>query len=159
MDANPGLFEHILDYLRRGTFPLAFDKGKGHDYALYAKLLEEAKYFQCPALITWLEDSCYEKCVSFHITRDVDDRLEIYRETSASTDISGPIPEATETDKIYVCPRGINLHRGAPYKCGRQCRNALEEGGPEYATKKNIVGWYMVTKETAFNRGWMTDSG
>lgn len=52
IDADPVLFEYLLKYFRRGVFPLAFDKAKSHNYALYAELLEEARYFQCPALIT-----------------------------------------------------------------------------------------------------------
>src|SRR3954471_305451 len=45
IDADPSLFEHILRYLRRRVLPLFYDKAKGHDYALYLALLEEAKYF------------------------------------------------------------------------------------------------------------------
>jgi len=46
VDADPGLFKHILRYLRRGLFPIFRDIQKGHDHLLYLALLEEARYFQ-----------------------------------------------------------------------------------------------------------------
>ncbi|KAK4973185.1 hypothetical protein LTR28_011947 [Elasticomyces elasticus] len=59
IDADPSLFEHILRYLRRGVLPVFYDTHKGHDYALYLALLEEAKYFQIPRLQEWLENKGY----------------------------------------------------------------------------------------------------
>ncbi|KAI9773729.1 MAG: hypothetical protein M1839_002027 [Geoglossum umbratile] len=56
IDADPGLFEHILRYLRRAVLPVFYDKLKGHDHALYLALLEEAKYFQIARLAKWLEE-------------------------------------------------------------------------------------------------------
>jgi BTB/POZ domain-containing protein KCTD9 len=67
----PGAFEYVLNYLRRGVFPLAFDRQKGHDYSLYAKIFEEAKYFQCPLLIMRLEDECYYKCVTWQVSTEI----------------------------------------------------------------------------------------
>ncbi|KAL4912138.1 hypothetical protein BDW62DRAFT_206741 [Aspergillus aurantiobrunneus] len=46
IDANPGLFEDILSYLRRpSALPIFYTSEKGHDHARYEALLEEAKYF------------------------------------------------------------------------------------------------------------------
>ena len=59
IDADANLFEHILRYLRRGVLPIFYDKMKGHDYALYLALLEEAKYFQITRLKDWLEKKQY----------------------------------------------------------------------------------------------------
>ncbi|EAS29499.2 uncharacterized protein CIMG_08245 [Coccidioides immitis RS] len=61
VNGNPKLFEHLLEFLLRGVFLLAYDKCKGHDYLFYTQILEEVKYFDCPLLVLWLEDGCYEK--------------------------------------------------------------------------------------------------
>ncbi|OAL66381.1 hypothetical protein A7C99_1767 [Trichophyton rubrum] len=66
IDADGEAFEHVLRYLRRGVFPLAFDAAKGHNYHLYTSILEEAIYFQCHHLVTWLKDQCYHKSVTWH---------------------------------------------------------------------------------------------
>ncbi|KAK0615154.1 hypothetical protein B0T17DRAFT_619960 [Bombardia bombarda] len=34
VDADPDIFEYVLRYLRRGVFPLAFNRETGHDYKL-----------------------------------------------------------------------------------------------------------------------------
>ena len=59
IDADPTLFEHILRYLRRGVLPIFFDQARGHDYALYLSLLEEARYFGICRLEEWLANKRY----------------------------------------------------------------------------------------------------
>ncbi|RAL06902.1 uncharacterized protein BO97DRAFT_447229 [Aspergillus homomorphus CBS 101889] len=63
IDADPDLFEHLLRYLRRGIFPIFYDRQKGHDYPKYFALLEEAKYFGIGELVTWLENGTYLRAV------------------------------------------------------------------------------------------------
>lgn len=41
--------------------------------------------------------------------------------------------------KQYVCPRGIFVHEGNPSACGRQCRNARDDDGPEYRDMPVLV--------------------
>lgn len=64
IDTDPDLFKHILRYLRRRLLPLFYDKCKGHNHALYAALLEEAKYFQIPRLEKWLDERRYLQAVN-----------------------------------------------------------------------------------------------
>ncbi|KAK4175417.1 hypothetical protein QBC36DRAFT_216321 [Triangularia setosa] len=45
VDSDPDVFQHVLQYLRRGVFPLIHDQKKGHNYKLYADILAEARYF------------------------------------------------------------------------------------------------------------------
>ena len=74
IDADPILFEHILRYLRRGIYPLFYSPDKGHDYALYAALLEEARYFGICRLQTWLEEKRYRNAVEVRTwTETIDD--------------------------------------------------------------------------------------
>ncbi|KAJ0419346.1 BTB/POZ protein [Aspergillus carlsbadensis] len=51
VDADPDLFAHILNYLRRpDVYPIFYDDVKGHDYLKYHALLSEARYFGIDAL-------------------------------------------------------------------------------------------------------------
>jgi BTB/POZ domain-containing protein KCTD9 len=59
IDADASLFEHILRYLRSGTFPVFYDSAKGHDYSVYLALQHEAAYFQIPRLENWLQSKGY----------------------------------------------------------------------------------------------------
>ena len=157
IDTDPGAFEHVLNYLRRGVFPLAFDRQRGHDYSLYAKIFEEAKYFQCPLLIVWLEDECYYKCVTWQVSTEIQETA--MPETGGDSSFNDCLLTSCSKndEKIYICPRSIDIHRGNPQKCGRQCRNAQGDDGPEYETKKVISGWLVTRSRYQFNRGWMTD--
>ncbi|KAJ0370501.1 hypothetical protein COL922a_014331 [Colletotrichum nupharicola] len=69
VDADPDLFAHILNYLRRpDVFPLFYDNVKDHDFLKYYALLAEARYFGIDALAKWIEDRGYAKVLSFEYT-------------------------------------------------------------------------------------------
>ncbi|OOF94197.1 hypothetical protein ASPCADRAFT_36969, partial [Aspergillus carbonarius ITEM 5010] len=145
IDADPILFEHILRYLRRGIYPLFYSPDKGHDYALYAALLEEARYFGICRLQTWLEEKRYRNAVEVRTwtetiddgdTRPVNEWVEVYPKWGIN--------------KIYVCPRGITVHRGWPAACGRQCHNARDGGEYQY-DEEPVVKLFVVHKEVRFN--------
>ncbi|KAL8793928.1 MAG: hypothetical protein Q9195_003441 [Heterodermia aff. obscurata] len=44
IDADPDIFDFVLKYLRHGTFPLFYDKVRGHDYRLYLAVLEQSLF-------------------------------------------------------------------------------------------------------------------
>lgn len=54
IDADPDLFVHILEYLRRGRLPFLWEAGKGHDLAKYRALRREAAFLGIPRLEQWL---------------------------------------------------------------------------------------------------------
>lgn len=56
---------------------------------------------------------------------------------------------SSRTEKVYMCPRGIWLHRGNPQKCGRQCNTAQEDKRVEY---ENVPMMDVVTVEKIFFR-------
>ena len=103
IDGDPDLFDHILRYLRRGVFPVFYDKAKGHDYALYTVLSCEARFFKIPRLVSWLEEQRY---------------LYAFRNIYTITELKGaqqfnrsPVSDAEfefypskVTEKVYVCP-------------------------------------------------------
>lgn len=59
IDADPDLFVHILEYLRRGRLPLFWEAGKGHDLAKYRTLRREAAFLGIPRLEQWLASHKY----------------------------------------------------------------------------------------------------
>lgn len=123
VDADPTLFEHILRYLRRGVLPIFYDKAKGHDYGMYLALLEEAKYFDITRLVDWVENKQYLHAIKTKVSgKEVEgtDQLCATRET----DVDVRWHPTWGTRKVYICPRGIYVHRGNPRACGRDCRKA-----------------------------------
>ncbi|KAH8655701.1 BTB/POZ protein [Xylariales sp. PMI_506] len=68
IDADPDLFEHILQFLRRGIMPVLWNLKDGHDYPTYNALLEEARHFQIPELISWLQEKRYQIVVQTQLS-------------------------------------------------------------------------------------------
>ncbi|KAG5914782.1 hypothetical protein E4U42_000304 [Claviceps africana] len=146
IDADPSLFEHILRFLRHNTFPLFYDQERGHDFGLYVALLGEAKYFGISRLQKWLEDKTYLQAIqvqqSMQVIEEWDDR-----NVTTNSDTSTVLRPTWHTKRVYVCPRGILVHRGDPSRCGRQCNNAKVAGGSEY-DEEHILQVAVVKKKT-----------
>lgn len=151
IDADPAVFEHILRYLRHGMFPVFYDRSKGHDYSLYEVLLEQARYFQIPRLEKWLEDSTFLKAVKVnHSLADLEyPRTTAELVTNADTEVEYH-PE-WRIKKVYVCPRGIYVHRGKPEACGIACRKAQGDAEVEYIEEEELK-IVRVTRCTTFSR-------
>ncbi|KAF2645295.1 hypothetical protein P280DRAFT_116575 [Massarina eburnea CBS 473.64] len=71
IDAEPEIFKHVLDYMRRPTvFPLFWTREKGFDHVLYAKVMAEADFFMLEDLRDWIRGREYMKAVSVeYVTR------------------------------------------------------------------------------------------
>ncbi|KAF2183994.1 hypothetical protein K469DRAFT_439100, partial [Zopfia rhizophila CBS 207.26] len=63
IDVDSNLFEYILQYLQRGVLLVFYNGVKGHDYALYGALLEEARFFGINRLEKWLSEQKYLEAV------------------------------------------------------------------------------------------------
>jgi hypothetical protein len=144
IDADPDLFSHILRYLRRGVLPLFYDNAKGHDHALYIALLEEAKYFQISRLEKWLRDKEYLQAVE---TRSWVDELEglHWIDVKSSQEVGEYAPRWV-TERVYLCPRRIDVHRGNQGKCGRACANARGDGEDEFEDEE-VLKTVVVRKQ------------
>ena len=149
VDADGDLFHHILRYLRRGVLPLFYDNGKGHDHALYLALLEEARYFQIPRLEKWLEDKAYLQAVKImHTVVEVDGVGNLVEVATTDTTLEYHLGRVTE--KVYVCPRGIPVHRGDQRRCGRQCMSA-QAGSDILYEDEEVLKTVVVRKQTIFD--------
>jgi hypothetical protein len=151
IDADPALFAHILRYLRRGVLPIFYDKVKGHDHALYLALLEEARYFQIQRLQKWLEEKRFLRAMMVSTTTRDEGESIVGCTESKDSNKQFEIYPLMYMRKVYLCPRRIDRHKGDPDSCGRQCRNAQAEGGPEYVDEP-CMKIVSVTKETIFDR-------
>jgi len=131
VDADPTIFEHILRYLRRGVLPIFYDKAKGHDYGMYLAVLEEAKYFDITRLVDWVENKKYLQAIK---TKFSGKELEGTNELCATrgTDVDLYWHATWGTKKVYICPRGIYVHRGNPHACGRDCKKAQGDADDIY---------------------------
>lgn len=149
IDADGDLFEHILRHLRRGILPVFYDNVKGHDHTLYLALLEEAKYFQIPRLEKWLKDKTYLQAVKISSSavefESIQDVTEIVR-----SDVELEYHPTWITQKVYVCPRDIYVHRGNPDACGRACKRALGERTNEYIEEK-VLKVLVIRRQTTFD--------
>jgi BTB/POZ domain-containing protein KCTD9 len=115
VDADGELFEHILRYLRRGVLPIFYDASKGHDHGLYLALLEEARYFQITRLIDWLGKKLYLQAIKIETTVDEAEGLEELH-GKVDTDCEISYYPVWKKEKVYVCPRDIDLHRGRAFR-------------------------------------------
>lgn len=150
IDADPALFEHVLQFLRRGVLPVFYDRQKGHDEAKYAALLEEAKYFLVEELRTWLEHKRYRDAVSIHHSIFETEGLGAMREIPTHDIDVACFPRWTSR-KVYLCPRRIHVHRGDPSACGRLCRKAQGDAEDEYQDEP-VLKTLVMQKETVFKR-------
>ncbi|PHH63084.1 hypothetical protein CDD81_6329 [Ophiocordyceps australis] len=148
VDADAELFEYVLRYLRRGLFPLFYTTGIGHDHAQYYALLGEAKFFGIQKLVMWLQHRRYFQA----ITTTMD--FEIFKTTQAVLDSGSGVDSHTTTQlfpwwsnqKVYVCPRGISLHRGAPTRCGRMCLRSQRNDANVYEDEAVLKMLKVMTK-------------
>ena len=149
IDADPENFGHILRYLRSGVLPVFYDHEKGHDFALYQTLLRDAEFFGIPRLAKWLREKAYLRAVTIeHSAALLTDTAEISATKTADTTVEHhPI---WNTEKVYICPRGLGAHRGNPRACRRQCR--MEQGDRENEFEDELtLTTLAIEKKTVFN--------
>ncbi|KAK3320390.1 hypothetical protein B0T19DRAFT_429537 [Cercophora scortea] len=157
VDTDPGVFEHILKYLRRGVFPLAYDQKRGHNFALYADVLAEAQFFRTPKLENWLTAKLYLNCISFstvwspsytHDKRNPDAK----KTTVWGSDFTSTQMLKDETTKSHIFRCRHQLREGHP------CTHSTCIPAPTYDEVDSSL-WVEVGKSYAFHAGWASDTG
>ncbi|KXX80966.1 BTB/POZ domain-containing protein KCTD9 [Madurella mycetomatis] len=159
VDSNPEVFRHILNYLRRGVFPLSYDQKKGHDYKLYAEVLAEARHFRIPKLERWLADQLYLNCITSSTVWSSafkDDTLQEGFQTT-STWRSDVISTQLVRNDINVTRRYVCSHvTGGRNICTKKyCSVGAETMKDDLETYR----WAEVGKSLTFHHGWCSDTG
>lgn len=149
LDADGDVFQHVLRYLRHETMPVFYDDAKGHDYALYLAVLEQARYFGVEPLQKWLEEQKYLQAVKIVRSARVLEGVGNVSET-AGADVKVEHHVTWKTKKVYVCPRAIYVHMGDRNACGRLCRNARIDGVDEYEDEE-VLKVFEVRKRTVLD--------
>ncbi|MCJ1393628.1 hypothetical protein MMC18_006503 [Xylographa bjoerkii] len=148
IDADGVIFEHLLRYLRHGVLPVYYDSVKGHDFGLYVALLEQARFFGVDALEKWLNNKTYLKVVKMEHHAWLVDSINSVGQTVGG-DVELEYHTSWITKRVYVCPRGIPVHRGNPDACGRACKNAQGDADDEYV-KEHELKIVAIQKKTVF---------
>ncbi|KAL2068580.1 hypothetical protein VTL71DRAFT_14917 [Oculimacula yallundae] len=171
IETDAHIFEHILRYLRTAVLPVFYDKGKGHDFALYQSLLEEAKYFGIDRLEKWLCGRKYLEVVEIHysatetqdrdsyqkqITSDPEGRKFMvenhFVEITTSGNMETTMVPMVQRQNFFYCPNGKHGKSSETY-----CRTCIEQARDN---KINVNGgwreedqlrWCIVRKEVVFN--------
>lgn len=144
IDSDPVLFGHILQYLRRNTFPIFYDEVKGHDYAMYIRLQQEADYYLLHSLSEWLKKREYVRVIQTKYTiRQID------KEQHASFQAGAKITmyENWTTKKSYICPSGYHKRAG---ECNGTCERIRAQLGQQWETTRIFEGIIMAS-ETVVN--------
>ncbi|KAG6989740.1 hypothetical protein G7Y79_00065g094510 [Physcia stellaris] len=142
VDADPDTFEHVLKYLRHGTFPLFTTTQK-------VTIIGKARYFQIPSLEKWIRDKAYLKVVkSVHKAYELEAIEDISRSHSSEVDVK--YYPTWKKEQTYICPRNIFIHRGNPRACGKQCKQAQGDAEPEYV-EELILKTLVIQEEKSFD--------
>ncbi len=120
-----------------------------HDLGLYAALLGEAKYFQIASLVEWLERERYFQAVKVQRVADKMEGINDLHDLTKSNEEVEYYPFQTK-EKVYVCPRGLSVHRGKPNACGRLCERARGDDSDEYEDE-DILRTLVIRKKVVFD--------
>ncbi|KAI2467794.1 hypothetical protein F4781DRAFT_433021 [Annulohypoxylon bovei var. microspora] len=126
IDADPAIFEHILNHMRSGDYPLFFDAGTlTIDYAKYISLLGQAQHFGLRDLKTWIEKEMYLDVVRLRKRQRIitDDFAtgEWMDGSNASINTKTNTFPSWNAMKVYICPLGIDEHNGIRDLCDSDC--------------------------------------
>ncbi|KAK4649717.1 uncharacterized protein QC761_0024230 [Podospora bellae-mahoneyi] len=146
VDSDPETFRHILQYLRRGVFPLIYDQNKGHNYKLYADILAEAKHFGIPKLECWLTDQLYLRCITSSTVWSSAYKNDTIQTGFQTTSIWGS--EVTSTQLVRQDVNTVIKRRS-----GTRARDG------RFHDDIDTYRWAEVGRSVRFIQGWCTDTG
>jgi BTB/POZ domain-containing protein KCTD9 len=153
IDANPEVFEHLLEYMRTKVYPLFWDEVKGFDRSLYSRLAYAARSFDIESLRLWIDNREYQDLIRVETTcrmvqQDVPahvNEIKVHEYVGSAASSVELIPSAG-IRKIYLCPRRIPVHKGRPDQCGRACIAEQGDDDDEFEDQP-VVRTFIVKKE------------
>ncbi|RYP16661.1 hypothetical protein DL765_004981 [Monosporascus sp. GIB2] len=156
VDADPGVFENILAFLRGGSFPLFFNaRSQSFDYPKYLALADQARYFGIPELEDWITKQRYLDAIKIERSTMVISEVDMNDcrlEDTLTADTRRDVCFSWGTRDVYICPRRIPVHRGDPTRCGQACSRERERLGPKSNFEKEpVLRATVTTTRTIFN--------
>lgn len=122
---------------------------------MYVAVLEQARYFGVEPLRAWLEGRKYLAAVKVERVGRVVEVVEGDDVGGLTMGVLGGNVEIEHhvgwvTQKAYVCPRGIWVHRGKMNACGKDCRRAQGDADDEYEDEA-VMKVFEVRKTTTLD--------
>ncbi|KAF1963990.1 hypothetical protein BU23DRAFT_562332 [Bimuria novae-zelandiae CBS 107.79] len=152
IDASPDIFEQLLQYMRRPRiFPLFWSKSSGFDYGMYQRLGHEARFFQINELSDWIERQGYLDEIAVQVELSREQSIDHITPKSIKGDEEINHNFFLKTRHVYLCPRGITVHRDQPEKCGAACHRAQAGTAVQYE-EENYVDVIATMKSFRFNQ-------
>ncbi|KAI9682049.1 MAG: hypothetical protein M1817_000103 [Caeruleum heppii] len=157
VDGDPDLFAHVLRYLRRGVLPVMYDRANGFDHAFYTALEQEASYFGIDSLKTWIANKDYLRAVEIQYSaRAVEENEAALLKATVDGNTELMYHPVWTTNRIFQCPRNIQVHHGDPWACGRQCEYAQGDDDDLYLDQ-DVLHTMVVTKKTIYRKPVRTE--
>ena len=150
LDSDGDIFSHVLRYLRLGAFPVLYSQSKGHDFGMYAAIHALAKFLGIKPLVKWIDQKRFFEAVS--VTQNVYDGDELINHGAGNFSSSERMTFQPYRwrRKVYICPRDIPVHRGAPHLCGRACMAEQGDDSDEYEDEE-LTGIFRIHEKTNFD--------
>jgi hypothetical protein len=162
IDADPNVFQHVLQFMRRPSKPSLFwTKETGFDYALYNRLGAEADYFLLHELSDWVQKKCYRDAVKTVIEVKVLSEYKLiygHNQRICDTDIEiQSFYESYSGQKLFRNSCAIHKDNGNIRDCGF-CEELMRAFGPHYDDAPKRLT--LVSKRTKFDENiCMNDMG
>ena len=142
------MFQYILQYCHSHMYPLLFSEEKGFDKIGYTVLLGESIRFGIKDLTEWIKGAKYTEMIQMHLNVE---KIKIENELNIpnilfNSNQTVSIQPFEWTENVYKCPRNVNVHRGHPEYCGKECHRVMPESGPTYEPVSNFG--VMLTKKS-----------
>jgi hypothetical protein len=151
LDADPVLFEHLLNFMRRpSAYPVFWSQHQGYDYNLYQRLQAEAEYFQMDGLHKWIKEKKYLRAITICAYQPETSELKDVSRERLAGNMTKDWHYVSKVRKFYVCPRGIQVHYGNRDACGRACHNAQGDDDTDYE-EEEYLEVVSVKKEIVFD--------
>ncbi|KAF2797852.1 hypothetical protein K505DRAFT_297589 [Melanomma pulvis-pyrius CBS 109.77] len=151
LDTDPDLFEHILRYLRRPeVFPLFWTPTQGFDYDLYNRLEVEAQHFGIQALEDWIHEKKYLGAVIVHHSAPIVQGMDQSVGETLRSNVQYDHHIDKKTEQVYICPRGILVHRGRRDRCGLACAK-VQGDDPMHFEEEHSLDVVTFTRTTVFD--------
>ena len=155
IETNAVVFQHILDYLRLGVFPLMYDPYKwgpdGFDHVFYTTLKQEAKALGINKLAAWVEFKLYTNCYS-HVVECKNIVMPGEGSTSDKTQVW-----TWSAESMVLRRASYRSHTLSP-----KSQPFIVQPGQSLIPNANHADFesYVVACKTAiFNQGWATADG